>query len=438
MKKIFGLFQSKLARSGIWLFVGSIVCGLFGYIFQISVGRVLTTEDYSLFNAIMAASTVLSAPLGTLMMVVARRVSEYRAKKDYDKILHFYNSTHLLNIIMGTVLFCVFIFFANKIQSYLKAQSVGQVYSLGLVLLTGTLLTINNAFLQGLQSFSILSVSGVVGILLKIIFALILITFGYGVTGALIGTVGATFLTFGISSLALKSPLSLGKKISKKLSHIDLPSIMPILIANLTFVAMTQLDLVFVNYFFNSHEAGLYAAASVLGKAVLYLPGGIALALFPMVAENEANGVDSSHLLIQAIGLVFLLCGTCAFFYFLFGEQLIFILYGKNYAGAGEILKLYGLAILPMTLVVIAQHFLIAKGELFFAYFFLIVTPVQIFALFNWHQRLTDILIVIASSGIMLASISYFLIWKNFKKLRRGLVISKTLLLNLIDIGCKK
>ena len=50
-----------------------------------------------------------------------------------------------------------------------------------------------------------------------------------------------------------------------------LGSILPVIVANISFAIMTQADMVLVNYHFSSEIAGEYAAASILGKAVLYL-----------------------------------------------------------------------------------------------------------------------------------------------------------------------
>jgi hypothetical protein len=43
----------------------------------------------------MALFTVFAAPLSTLMMVVSRKVSEYRARQDMGSITHFYHSINI-------------------------------------------------------------------------------------------------------------------------------------------------------------------------------------------------------------------------------------------------------------------------------------------------------------------------------------------------------
>lgn len=56
---------------------------------------------------------------------------------------------------------------------------------------------------------------------------------------------------------------------------------------------------------FTPFDAGRYAVASVLGKAALYLPCGIILAMFPMVANTFLMGI-----VLITIGLVALYIGT--------------------------------------------------------------------------------------------------------------------------------
>ena len=57
-------------------------------------------------------------------------------------------------------------------------------------------------------------------------------------------------------------------------------------LANTFFGVMTQADVILVKHHFPPGEAGLYASASIMGKAVMYLPTAIIMALFPMVAAN--------------------------------------------------------------------------------------------------------------------------------------------------------
>ena len=322
--RIVELFYGNLARASAWLFIGGIANGILGYTYQILMGRMLSTAEYGLFSAIMALFNVLVTPLGTLMMVISRKISQYRAKYDYGSIVHFYHSITLQTAIFAALILGVLLLFAPQAQAYLNITDISQVYLLGVLLFVAPLPSVNNAFLQGLQRFKWLSSSNSLTTFSKIIFAILLVWLGYGVSGTLYSTILAYIASWLISYYALKKPLSEGRGLPFQNAHLSLKPAIPVFAANLTLTALTQLDIVLVNFYFSPHEASIFAAAAILGKAVMYLPGGIALALFPMVSENHTRGQGSAKLLLQALLLVAILCGAGATFYYLFGQWISF------------------------------------------------------------------------------------------------------------------
>lgn len=415
LRRLGAIFHSRLARAAASLFLGTIAGGVLGYVFQVIMGRMLSTNDYGLFSAMMALFAVFSAPAGTLMMVVSRKVSAYRAKADSGSVFHFYYSVTARTAVTGAVVLGACLVFAPQVRPYLKAPSIVPVYLLGALLFFTFLPIVNDAFLQGLQKFNWLSASNMLRVLLKILFAVALVWLGFGVAGAIGGTILAALIGWVITYAALRRPLGEGRGMPFQTAHLSLRPALPVLVANTAFAAMTQLDMVLVNYYFAAHEAGLYAAASILGKAVMYLPGGIAMALFPMVAENQARDHSSSYLFIQAVVLTGALCGFGALFYFAFGERLLVLLYGEEYRAAGPVLRYFGFAILPMALVMVAEYFLIAKGRVLFAYLFMLTAPLQILAFYLWHGSLLTVVAIVAASSAVLAVVGYAMLWRLFR-----------------------
>jgi hypothetical protein len=45
------LLASKLARASVWLLFGGVIGGILGYVFQVLMGRMLSTQEYGLFSA---------------------------------------------------------------------------------------------------------------------------------------------------------------------------------------------------------------------------------------------------------------------------------------------------------------------------------------------------------------------------------------------------
>jgi len=406
---------SKLAKASGWLFAGGITGGILGYVFQIIMGRMLTVEEYGLFTALMALMMVTGAPLGTLTMVVSRKVSAYRVNQRKGDLTHLFYTINLKALLVVLALLLLALFFIESVQFFLKVESREHLYLLTVLIVISFPQAINNAYLQGMQYFKWLSASGALGVLFKIISAVLLIWLGFGVSGALGGVVMSAAIMLVFTYIILHPQLQNGKENSYSKSHLSFKSALPVLLANTAFVVMTQVDMILVKYYFTEQDAGLYAAASILGKAVMYLPSSIAIALFPMVAENHADGKSSAHLLIQAVGITVLLCGTGAFFYYFFGDFIITTLYGAAYQEAGEILKYYGFAILPMALVMVAEYFLIAMGQVLFAYLFAIVAPLQLLAIYLYHETLLQIVTILGVSGLLLAVTGYGLLWRTYK-----------------------
>ena len=410
------LFLGKLARASSWLFVGGVAGGILGYLFQIIMGRMLSVAEYGIFSALMAMIVVIGAPMTTLSMIISRRVSTYRSEQDNGKLGYLFYWINRKLLLIAVVLIVLVVFNIKPLQNFLLIEKSAHLYLLLIILLIAFPQAVNNAYLQGLQYFKWLSVSGVLATLLKIIIAVILIYFGLGVAGALGGVIFSTFIILILTYVVLRPSLSKNNASISNTTHLLFKSAMPVLLANVAFAVMTQIDMVLVKYYFSEQEVGIYAAASILGKAVMYLPGGIAMALFPMVAENHASGKSSAHLMFQAVGVTALLSLTGALFYYFFADSIIVLLYGNDYKEAANVLKYFGFAILPMALIMVAEHFLIAMGRVLFAYLFMVVAPLQLIAIYYYHDTLLDIVAVLSISGIILVVSGYGLLWRTFKK----------------------
>ena len=410
-----GLLFSRLLQASSWLFAGGLIGGMLGYFFQIIMGRMLSVIEYGIFSAFMAIIALAGAPLLTLSMVVSRKVSSYRSEKDASNRKHLYYVTTRKALLMGLVLVALLFFFIEHLEYFLKVESNIYFFLLSFGLFIAFPQSVNNAYLQGLQYFKWLSMSGILGTLLKIIIAVWFIWLGFGVSGALGGFVFSSLIMLIITYIILRPSLKGNKECVLDNDHLSFKSIMPVLLANIAFVTMTQIDIILVKYYFTEQDAGLYAAASILGKAVMYLPGSIALALFPMVAENYAVGKDSAHLLFQAVGVTAILSSAGALIYYFFGESIITVLYGVDYKVAGEILKYFGFAILPMALIFVAEHYLIAMSRVIFAYLFMIIAPFQLLAIYYFHDTLLTIVAIISISGLILVVTGYGLLWRILK-----------------------
>ena len=333
-EKVKHFFFSKLVQASSWLLAGGVAGGILGYVFQIIMGRMLSVAEYGALSSIMAIYAIMSTPFQTIFMIVSRRVSVLKSQKNIDSIAKLF---FVLNYKVAGISFILILFFwfLPFIKKYLLIENSSQFYLLIGILISTTFFSINKAYLQGLQYFKWLSASGVLSNLFKTIIAIIFVYFGFGVSGALGGVFISTLITLVLTYFILHPTLNKNSTSSPSTTSFLFKSAsLAVLFANIAFATMTQIDMVLVKYFFSEQDAGLYAAASILGKAVLYLPGGITMALFPMVAENHARGKSSAKLMFQAVGLTATLSFLGDIFYYFFADYIILFLYGDDYKEA--------------------------------------------------------------------------------------------------------
>ena len=93
-------------------------------------------------------------------------------------------------------------------------------------------------------------------------------------------------------------------------------------------VAISQSDLSNSKICVFKDQVGFFGCRC-LRKAVLYLPGSIALAIFPMVSENFHRGKNDMQLLVQGLGMTLLLCLAATAVYFVLDELIITMFFGS-------------------------------------------------------------------------------------------------------------
>lgn len=412
---IIHIFQSgHFLRFGFFLTLVNVLGGVLGYVFQILTGRFLLPKDFAVFSSLMALLMFFSAPMGAVSIIITRKVSKLKALNSLHSIRPILLKINKLLFFISIIIVAIFWVFSAQLQEYLRLTTPLPLILFCVIIIFSIFIVANSAFMQGLQYFMLLGILGLVATLLKLLISSSFVLMGFGIGGALLGMIFAMAITFIWSWMILIRKLP-DEDVVPSNFDINLGSIkrlIPVFAATIGTAGMTQLDMVLVNWYFPSEQAGLYAAASVLGKAILYLPGGMIVALLPMVSERHASGDDPQPIFRQAISSTLLLCGAVATIYFIFGETIISLLYGPHYAGAGKILGWYGFAMLPLAFVVLAEYYLIAKGQVLFAWLFALIAPLQCMCIYFWHSELWMIVVAMAVSGGLLAVMGYGIMWK--------------------------
>ena len=398
------LAGSRLLWAGSLLTVLSLATGFLGYAFQVLMGRVLFCDDFVVFNALMAVVMVVCSPLASLGLVLTRQVALVRASGDGGRLRILYRTVSD-RLLLACVAGIAAIFVGSPwVRQYLRIRDDESLWLFGGILGSTAFVFLNNAFLQGLQRFAWLGGLGVVAVVIKVGLCVVFVTvFGWGLNGALGGVLAAMVCVWVAGARAILADAPGGDAGEQELPPFAVHLIPALIAGNVAFVAMTQLDIVLVNHYFEPELSSQYTAAAILGKAVLYLPAGLAMAIYPMVVEDRARGQGSRGLATQAVTATLVLCGSAALVYRVAGSWITGFLFGEAYAQAGHLLAMYGLAMVPMGVAILLNHFLVATGRTLLAWLFVAAALVEVGVIHVWHPGLESVIAVIAACNLLLA-----------------------------------
>lgn len=153
------ILSDKLVKAGSFLFLSSMITNGFNYIFQITMGRLLTPSEYGLMNSLLAMFMVIGIPLGTVLMVVSKQTAEYKARGEIGRIRGFFKQIYKKTLIVGFAGLLIFSAVSIYIRDYIHAPSVVPVIIMGLSLFISISPLINIAVLQGVQDFKWMNIS---------------------------------------------------------------------------------------------------------------------------------------------------------------------------------------------------------------------------------------------------------------------------------------
>lgn len=408
------------------LFTFSMVGNLANYLFQFFMSRHLTPTDYGTLNALLSLMVIVSIPGGVITMVVANYVSRYKAMEEHGKITSLFSGTLKQVAFLGLALFLVFALFSKIISEFLNISSTGLVLVVSLIAATSLCLTVNFGMLQGLQRFTAFGITGSLGSVLRLLFGITLIYVGLNVAGALwagvLANMAIIILTFFLLRYLFEFNQSAEPKDNKTREIISYG--LPVAISLLCYTTLTNLDVVLVKHYFDGATAGQYAAASILAKVILYLPGAIVMALFPKISEMHVLEKDSLGLLLKAMVLTMILSGFMVLLYLLY-PSIVVLLFGHQFDEAIPLIGLFGLAMLPFALLSIVINFHLARRDTGFIYLLGSSTVLQIALIVLFHSTLRQVLAIILANGAGLVLLSIaFILWQK-ARVRKNLVMAR-------------
>jgi len=136
---------------------------------------------------------------------------------------------------------------------------------------------------------------------------------------------------------------------------------------------MLSADMIVVRSLFPPKETGFYAAAAIIGRALVLFTVPLAAVMFPKVVRSAALA-ERTDVMAQALGATALLGAGAALFCTLFPSVPLRLVYGPSYLVITPLVPWFAWCMLPLTLANVILNNLLAREKFRIVPWLVIVT----------------------------------------------------------------
>ena len=359
--------MNKSAVGGVLLILSSIFIALFNYALSIILSWTLDPVAYGVIGV---SQSFLFLGGWFLISGFPWVMTKALAKADSDEVPSIYpllKSAFYGNLLLGGLIAGgLWLATVTGLLRLSSAYSVPMGWVAVIIFLLGGRLGFD-AILQGRLEFGKLSLVRTIEVVAQFSTALLLVWYGYGVSGALGGFAIGTAISLGLAVWFAKDIPFL------KISSTGFPILaalrpaLPFLLANLCGVLLVNVDLLAVKFLTPSNQAdllvGQYQVAAVLARIPYFLSQSIISIIFPIIASHADNRLQATRTGRQTLQLMISVVMGLGLILVAAPEATIAFFFPATYVAIAPTLRLLAVAISFIILAQALAAILQARGK---------------------------------------------------------------------------
>jgi O-antigen/teichoic acid export membrane protein len=396
---------SEGVRAGAVLSLATLVLNGAAYVYNVACIRYLGSKVYGDVAAMLALFALVSLPLGSIQNLLAREAAQL---SDVNSIAKLLRRSTAIAIVIGLVLVGLGLALVQPIRDVLHVASTSVVVAGVSAIFFAVVAVVLYGFLQGLLRFNALGVTYGISGLARPVLVIPALLLGLGATGALFVNTVASFVAVAIGAFALRGLLRL--KTHAVMPRLDRRQAGVLLVGSLAFASLTNVDVLLAAYFLPAHLVGVYAAAALVGKIVLFLPAAVVTVLLPKAASRAAAGMTSRWILLASAGVTLLLTLCASGLLALVPESLLVWAFGGDFRQSTALLGWFGLAMTAAALVNVYLSVYFAERDFRFPLLVVSAAVAQIVAVSLWHpypRAIVFVTLCCASTVLLVHEIAF-------------------------------
>ena len=364
--------ESKLAflRQSGWLALATGIAGVTSYAVHPFIKD--AKAEYGAFTAMLQLLNLIAIPAIGLQAVFTHKAAEAKTDDDHKRLAREQIAIGIVVFALAAVVFAWVYFKGNVLAASMKLPSLNVLL---VTLASGVfalLLPMVYGVLQGRQRFFWLGWAMLsLGVVRLAAGAGLVHSYGSSALNGMVG-VGLGFLcafliagtTSGLTSLHPSKWLRCVTQIDWRAL---LKKFVPLSLGAGAGIYMMSVDMVVVQRFFDKEQSGLYAAAGMIGRALIFFVGPMVMVMFPKIVRSRAEQKPTDVLRLTLL-LTGGLCVVAGVLGLLVPELPLKIMYDKSYFVVAPLVTCFIWAMVPLALGVVLVNNLLARSDYAVAY----------------------------------------------------------------------
>lgn len=365
-----------IAKTSFIVLIGLILSKVLAYVYKVIIARYFGPDVYGLFSlAFTASSLFLAIASFGLSEGLLRYIPQYRAKNKTDKIRYIFKLTVKFSMISGIIASLVLFFMAKFISVSIfhdpRLIIFIQIFSL---LITISLIT--NIFLMLLRGFEEIAwysfINNILQNLIRVGLLIILIFLGISSGGDIVawsyvlGALLVLLITYIISRYKLHQIFGDYKIKDKKLVRSEIVSYSwPLMFYSVIAIIFVWVDSFSIGYYKSAAEVGIYNASVSIALLLGLVPEIFMQLFFPLINReySKKNYFLIEQLSKQVAKWIFLINLPLFILLFFFPGAALNILFGNQYLGAENSLRLLIISSFISSLAAVSIQLISVKGK---------------------------------------------------------------------------
>ncbi|MBN2169201.1 MAG: oligosaccharide flippase family protein [Actinobacteria bacterium] len=415
LKTYFSSVRNSLAGDFGIMVIATTLASAINYLFNIVMNRLLGRAAFGDLYSMLSALLIITMGALSVQTVITKYIAKFEAEGEQDKVHVLVKKFSKIFFIVGGASIAVSIAAAWPVASVMKLESPFYVIILGSTVGVALYLCLPFGILQGEQRFVGLGAANIGNAVFRMLLGVGFVLVGFGVFGAL----GATPIAGAAISLVVMYMFrdKLRPPVDSHAEFDIVPAVrylVPVAVSIFLVYMLTQVDVILVKVFFSRTAAGTYSYAALAGKAVLFLPEGISLVMFPRVSELKAKGMPTTRVLAYSLLAVTVMVSAVAGFYALFPDFTAYFFAGARGKDVVGYMGMFGLVMAVYSIVKMLVFYHLALEKKAFILWLIAACGLEVAGIILFHSSLMQVLYVLLIVGLGLLAVNLLIaFWRT-------------------------